>query len=100
MPATCRFCKGYMTPVAGIDGEATMRLLPYLIVVMRWLAGKATGSPEKEPWRLPDHFRPFVVDELAAEERRLLTADEETFELALPAEPILAAPCRPPPEAA
>ncbi|MEX1027921.1 MAG: transposase [Candidatus Paceibacterota bacterium] len=34
-PATCRFCKGCMTPVDRIDGEKTMRLLPYLIVVMR-----------------------------------------------------------------
>jgi hypothetical protein len=69
-PATCRFCKGYMTPVDKIDGKQTMQLLGYLIVVMRWLAGKTAGPPEKQPWLLPDHFREFVAAELLAEERR------------------------------
>jgi len=98
-PATCRFCKGYMTPVAKIDGEKTMRLLGYLIVVMRWLAGKAEGPPEKQPWLLPDHFRLFVASELVAEERRRLNADQAQ---AVASSTTLAtdAQCRPPPEAA
>jgi hypothetical protein len=59
-----------MTPVDKIDGKQTMQLLGYLIVVMRWLAGKTAGPPEKQPWLLPDHFREFVAAELLAEERR------------------------------
>jgi len=89
-----------MTPIDKIDGQTTMRLLGYLIVVMRWLAGKAEGPPEKQPWLLPDHFRLFVATELVAEERRRLAAPDPEISGASAATFATDTQCRPPPEAA
>lgn len=55
-PATCRYCKQYMEPLALLDTTTTMRILPYLVAVMQWLAGQLT-EPPKEPPR----FVPYVL---------------------------------------
>lgn len=50
-----------------MDGETTMPILPYILAVMQWLAGKVADSPKRQPLATPRHL---IERELAAEKRR------------------------------
>lgn len=69
-PATCCRCHRYMEPRASIDGETTLRILPYLMAVMRWLAGKLPSPPKERPQGVPVHLLLLVDRERRAEASR------------------------------
>jgi hypothetical protein len=52
-PATCRFCKQYMESLALLDTTTTLRILPYLVAVMQWLAGQVEAPPQEPPRGTP-----------------------------------------------
>jgi hypothetical protein len=52
-PATCRYCKQYMEPMSLLDTTTTLRILPYLVAVMHWLAGQVPAPPKKTPRGAP-----------------------------------------------
>lgn len=57
-----------------MDVKTTMRILPYIVAVMQWLAGKTAGPPKHRPLATPRHLVDLVDRELAAEKRRAETA--------------------------
>jgi hypothetical protein len=69
-PATCCRCKRYMEHSASIDGETTLRILPYLVAVMHWLSGKLTSPPRTRPPGVPFHLVLMIDRERRAEAKR------------------------------
>ena len=96
-PATCRHCKGYMESLFQIDGSMTMRILPWLLHVMQWLAGDLPTPPKHRPKGVPLALLEFVEDELRAEQtRKAAEADQQASgDSCAPLDT-----SRPPPEAA
>ncbi len=74
-PATCRYCKQYMEPMALLDTATTLRILPYLMAVMQWLAGQLAAPPKKRP-----RGTPYVVLFLIQREHRCQARRAEAAE--------------------
>ncbi len=72
-PATCNRCKQFMDLGAMFDPQTTLRILPYLVAVMQWLAGKLPAPPKKRPFAVPAHLVLMIRQEQRAESRRLKT---------------------------
>ncbi|MGB5335753.1 MAG: transposase [Woeseiaceae bacterium] len=74
-PATCRFCKQYMDPMALLDAQTTLRILPYLVAVMQWLSGQLAAPPKEPPRGVP-----YVVLFLIQREHRCLARRQAAIE--------------------
>jgi hypothetical protein len=69
-PATCCRCHRYMEPHGNIDGETTLRILPYLVAVMQWLSGKLPSPPQHRPPAVPCHLVLLIDREQRGQARR------------------------------
>jgi diadenosine tetraphosphate (Ap4A) HIT family hydrolase len=78
-PATCCRCHRYMESHGNIDGETTLRILPYLLGVMQWLSGKLPSPPQHRPPAVPCHLVLLIDREQRAEARRK-QAEKKTSE--------------------
>jgi hypothetical protein len=77
-PATCCRCHRYMEPHGNIDGETTLRILPYLLCVMQWLVGKLPAPPQHRPLGVPCHLELLIDREQRGQARRHKAEKHET----------------------
>ena len=59
-----------MQPMALLDTATTLRILPYLVAVMQWLAGQLAAPPKKRPRGTPSVLLFLIHREHRCQARR------------------------------
>jgi hypothetical protein len=82
-PTTRNRCKQFMDPIALFDAQTRLRILPYLVAVMQWIAGKLPEPPKERPFGVPAHLVLMIRQEQRAEAWRRAAAQPRPAPAAL-----------------